>query len=170
MNFNNPVFLSIFVSVFILLAFYNVALGLRRMREARARNQPIRWYRQLNLLTGIEYTFLALVFLLSMASRSGNLNSGLRALIVPIYLLLLVGAAVFAGLVIRQGISNARNMRRQAAAPGARSNGTVRANGNTKLASIEENESATQRTANLQRKRERRRNAAAARRRRAGKA
>ena len=51
MSFNNPVFLTIFVFVFILLAFYNVALGLRRMREARARNQPVRWYRQLNLLT-----------------------------------------------------------------------------------------------------------------------
>jgi uncharacterized membrane protein YhaH (DUF805 family) len=170
MSFNNPVFLSIFVFVFILLAFYNVVLGVRRMREAAARNQPVRWYRQLNLLTGIEYTFLALVFLLSMASRNGNLSSGLKQLIVPIYLLLLVGAAVFAGLVIRQGISNARNMRRQAAAPAAKSNGTVRANGNEKLALAEEDDADTQQVANLQRRRERRRNAAAARRRRAGKA
>ncbi len=170
MNFNNPLFLSIFVFVFILLAFYNVVLGIRRMREAAARNQPIRWYRQLNFLTGIEYTFLALVFVLSMASRSNSVSPSLKQLIVPIYLLLLVGAAVFAGLVIRQGISNARNMRRQSNAPVAKSNGTVRVNGNARLALEEEDDSDTQRVTNLQRKRERRRNAAAARRRRAGKA
>src|SRR5205085_10969870 len=170
MNFNNPVFLSIFVFVFILLAFYNVILGMRRMREAAARNQPIRWYRQLNFLTGIEYTFLALVFVLSTVSKNNNLSPGLKSAILPIYLLLLVGAAVFAGLVIRQGISNARNMRRHTAAPAARSSGTVRVNGNTKLALEEEDDPDTQRSANLQRKRERRRNAAAARRRRAGKA
>jgi len=170
MNFNNPVFLSIFVLVFILLAFYNVALGIRRMREAAARNQPVRWYRQLNLLTGIEYTFLALVFLLSTASRNNSLSPSLKQLIIPIYLVLLVGAAVFAGLVIRQGISNARNIRRQAVAPATKSNGTVRDNGNAKLDLADENDQDTQRTANLERRRERRRNAAAARRRRAGKA
>ena len=170
MNFNNPVFLSIFVFVFILLGFYNVALGVRRMREAAARNQPIRWYRQINFLTGIEYTLLALVFLLSLTSRYNSISPGLKSIVVPIYLLLLVGAAVFAGLVIRQGISNARNMRRQTAAPVAKSNGTVRANGNVKLALEEEDDPDTQRAANLERKRERRRNAAAARRRRAGKA
>lgn len=169
MNFNNPLFLSIFIIVFILLAFYNVVLGIRRMREAAARNQPIRWYRQLNFLTGIEYTFLALVFVLSMASRNNSLSPVLKSAIVPIYLLLLVGAAVFAGLVIRQGISNARNMRRQAA-PAARSNGTVRANGKARLVQAEDGAADTQRSANVQRKRERRRNAAAARRRRAGKA
>jgi hypothetical protein len=170
MNFNSPIFLSIFVFVFLLLAFYNVVQGIRRMREAAARNQPIRWYRQLNFLTGIEYTLLALVFVLSMASRSNSLSPGLKQLVVPIYLVLLIGAAVFAGLVIRQGISNARGMRRQAAAPSTRSNETVRANGNAKLAVEEEDEPVGQRTANLQRRRERRRNAAAARRRRAGKA
>jgi len=169
MNFNNPVFLSIFIFVFILLALYNVVLGIRRMREAAARNQPIRWYRQLNFLTGIEYTLLALVFVLSIASRSNTLSPSLKQLVVPIYLVLLIGAAVFAGLVIRQGISNARNMRAQSAVPGGRNNGTVRANGNARLALMED-EPAGQRTANVQRRRERRKNAAAARRRRAGKA
>ena len=164
MNFNSPVFLSIFIFVFLLLAFYNVVLGMRRMREAAARNQPIRWYRQLNFLTGIEYTLLALVFVLSIASRSNSLSPGLKQLVVPIYLVLLIGAAVFAGLVIRQGISNARSMRGQSAAQAGRSNG------NARLAAVEEDEPVEQRTANVQRRRERRKNAAAARRRRAGKA
>jgi len=170
MNLNSPVFLSIFIFVFILLALYNVVLGIRRMREAAARNQPIRWYRQLNFLTGVEYTLLALVFVLSMVSRDTNLSPGLKQLVVPIYLVLLISAAVFAGLVIRQGIRNARNMRGQSAAQAGRSNGTVRANGSARLAATEEDEPVGQRTANLQRRRDRRKNAAAARRRRAGKA
>ena len=170
MNFNSPVFLSILVFIFVLLAFYNIALGLRRLREARARNQPVRWIRQINLLTGIEYAFLALVFLLSTAIKSGGVAQGLQQLFVPLYFLLIVGAAVFAGLVIRQGISNARNLRRQAAVPVTKSTEAIRANGNAELTEAEDNDPDTQRSANLQRRRERRRNAAAARRRRAGKA
>ena len=170
MNLNSPLFLNILSFIFILLGIYNIALGLRRMREARLRNQPVRWFRQLNLLTGIEYTLLALVFLLSMASRSGTLPAALQQILVPVYFLLLISAAVFAGLVIRQGIRNARNLRMQSAAPVTTSNQTTRANGNTKLAQAEVDDPAMQRSANLQRRRERRRNAAAARRRRAGKA
>lgn len=170
MNFNSPLFLSILSFIFILLGFYNVALGLRRMREARTRKQEVRWFRQLNLLTGIEYTLLALVFLLSMASRSGSVTPALQQFLVPVYFLLLISAAVFAGLVIRQGISNARNLRSQGAAPVTTSNRTVRTNGNTKLAQAEADDLEMQRSVNLQRRRERRRNAAAARRRRAGKA
>ena len=105
-----------------------------------------------------------------MASRSTSLGPGLKQLVVPIYLVLLIGAAVFAGLVIRQGISNARSMRGQSAGQADRSNGTLRANGNARLAAVEEDEVVGQRTANLQRRRDRRKNAAAARRRRAGKA
>ena len=170
MNLNSPLFLSILSLMFILLGLYNVALGLRRMREARARQQPVRWFRQLNLLTGIEYILLALVFLLSSASRSRSVTPVLQQVLVPTYFLLLISAAVFAGLVIRQGISNARNLRRQGAAPVTSSNRTVSTNGNTKLAQAEADDLDMHRNTNIQRKRERRRNAAAARRRRAGKA
>src|SRR2546421_52285 len=170
MNLNSPLFLSILSFIFILLGLYNVALGLRRMREADPRKQPVRWFRQLNLLTGIEYILLALAFLLSSASRSGSVTPAVQQFLVPTYFLLLISAAVFAGLVIRQGISNARNLRRQGAASMTTSNQTVRTNGNTKLAQAEGDDSDMQHSVNLQRRRERRRNAAAARRRRAGKA
>jgi len=79
---------------------------------------------------------------------------------------LLIAAAILAGLVIRQGILNARSIRAQ-----SRSTSTVKSNGTSARgaqASVEN--VAEEQPADLERRRERRRNAAAARRRRAGKA
>lgn len=166
---NNPTILTLFSVVFILLGSYNVFSGYKRIGEARARGAPVKWYKQINLLTGIEYILLALVFILSSAVRSNSLPRGLNNIIVPFYFILLLAAAILAGLVIRQGIVNARTIRAQArtqsSTPTAKSNGTSAVTGNT-----EDEEDARQRDTNLERKRERRRNAAAARRRRAGKA
>jgi hypothetical protein len=157
---SDPRVLSIFVLIFLLLGVYNVlVLGSRRLREARERNRPISWYKQINVLTGIEYTLLALVFMLSVVSRSGILPPSLRGLIFPFYLVLLLAAAGIAGFVIRQSITNARNLRAVSAAKEAASQ-------NETVTSLD----GQQREVDLQRKRERRRNAAAARRRRAGKA
>src|SRR5262250_2135698 len=108
---SNPTLLTLFSVVFILLGSYNVFSGLKRMREARARGTLIKWYKQINLLTGIEYILLALVFIISTAVRSNALPPGLSSIIVPLYLVLLLAAAVLAGLVIRQGIVNARAIR-----------------------------------------------------------
>src|SRR6266567_4469003 len=63
---SDPRFLAIFSVVFILLGSYNVYLGLKRINQARARGQQIVWYKQINLLTGIEYILLSVVFLLSL--------------------------------------------------------------------------------------------------------
>jgi hypothetical protein len=166
---NNPTLLTLFSAVFILLGAYNVFIGLRRMREAQARSRPIKWYKQINILTGTEYILLALVFIVSSAVRSNTLPQGLNGIVVPLYFVLLIAAAILAGLVIRQGILNARAIRAQSSTqsptPTVRSNGTRAATGDTV-----DVEDAQQRATNLERKRERRRNAAAARRRRAGKA
>ena len=155
----NPTFLTLFSAVFILLGGYNILSGLRRMREARARGKSLSWYKQINILTGVEYILLALVFLISTASKNGSLPPLLKEIIVPIYLVLLLAAAILAGLVIRQGILNARAIRNQ-----SRASSTTSSNGTSSAAQQVDNET------NLERRRERRRNAAAARRRRAGKA
>jgi hypothetical protein len=155
----NPTFLTLFSAVFILLGSYNILSGLRRMREARARGKSLSWYKQINILTGVEYILLALVFLISTASKNGSLPPLLKEIIVPIYLVLLLAAAILAGLVIRQGILNARAIRNQ-----SRASSTTGSNGTSSVAQQVDNET------NLERRRERRRNAAAARRRRAGKA
>ena len=78
----------------------------------------------------------------------------------------MLAAAILAGLVIRQGIINARTIRAQ-----SRSSSTIKSNGTSAIVKQECTESVEEdHTANLERRRERRRNAAAARRRRAGKA
>jgi hypothetical protein len=164
---NSPAFLTLFSVIFILLGCYNVFTGFKRMREAQARGMPLKWYKQINILTGLEYILLALVFLISTSVRSNSLPGGLKGIVVPLYFILLLAAAILAGLVIRQGIINSRMLRNQSRS----SSSTVKSNGaNAADGHAEDQEDVQQRTANLERRRERRRNAAAARRRRAGKA
>ena len=163
---NNTTFLTLFSLVFILLGSYSVFTGSKRIREAYARGVTLIWYKQINILTGIEYILLALVFIVSSSVRSNAIPSALKVIVVPIYLVLLLAAAILAGLVIRQGIINARTIRAQ-----SRSSSTIKSNGTSTIAKqVGDEEDTEQQAANLERRRERRRNAAAARRRRAGKA
>lgn len=163
----SPQFLTLFGAVFILLGAYNLFNGLKRMREARVRGIPFIWYKQINLLTGTEYILLAFVFILSTAASNNTLPASLRGIIVPLYLVFLLAAAILAGLVIRQGILNTRSLRAQ-----ARSGAGVQSNGErpARFVEVDSHEDQRQRAAYNERRRERRRNAAAARRRRAGKA
>ena len=158
---SDPRVLSVFGVVFVLLGLYNVNLGFRRVREARARGQTIAWYRQINILTGVEYILLTLVFLLSFSVRSKLFPSSLNGIIIPFYLGLLLATGVLAILVISQAISNARKPKGQ---PAERNGASVTSE------RIDDELTPEQRAASLQRRRERRRNAAAARRRRGGKA
>jgi hypothetical protein len=163
---NNPTFLTLFSLVFILLGLYNVFSGSKRIRAAYARGVTLLWYKQINILTGIEYILLALVFIVSTLVNSKEIPPALSGIVIPIYLVLLLAAAIFAGLVIRQGIINARTIRAQSS-----SSSTIKSNGTSAIVKQGGTESvAEDDTANLERRRERRRNAASARRRRAGKA
>ena len=163
---NNPTFYTLFSLVFILLGSYSVFTGSKRIRVAHARGVTLTWYKQINILIGVEYILLALVFIVSSSVRSNAIPSALKVIVVPTYFVLLLAAAILAGLVIRQGILNARTIRAQ-----SRSSSTIKSNG-TSLVSERagDEEDIEQNAANLERRRERRRNAAAARRRRAGKA
>ena len=163
---NNPTFLALFSLVFILLGSYNVFTGSKRIREAHARGVTLIWYKQINILTGVEYILLALVFIVSSLVRTNAIPPALNGIVIPFYFVLLIAAAILAGLVIRQGIINARTIRAQ-----SRSASTIKSNGTSDI--VEQAGAvnvAVENTANLERRRERRRNAAAARRRRAGKA
>ena len=55
---------------YILLGSYNVFTGYKRIGEARARRALLKWYKQISVLTGIEYILPALVFIISSAVRS----------------------------------------------------------------------------------------------------
>ena len=163
---NNPMVLTLFSLVFILLGIYNVFSGSKRIREAYARGITLIWYKQIHILTGVEYILLALVFIVSTLYRSGEIPPALSKIVPPFYVVLLVAAAVLAALVIRQGIVNARTTRANSIASSSiKSNGT-----STIVKQTEVGEVSVENGTTLDRRRERRRNAAAARRRRAGRA
>ena len=166
----SPQFLTLFSAVFLLLGAYNLFTGLKRTREARARGIPFTWYKQINLLTGTEYILLALVFMLSTAYRNNSLPPSLRNIVLPLYLVPLLAAAILAGLVIRQGILNTRRLRAQAKTGAGMQTANRNGASRTNVEVAESDEDAQQRSVFNERRRERRRNAAAARRRRAGKA
>ncbi len=166
----NSFYLTIFMVVFILLGVYNVFSGLRRVREAQTRGQHIAWFRQINLLTGIEYLLLSFVFMLSLNLHNNAFPAFLKPIVVPFYLLILLLSAVIAGFVIRQAFLNARLIRR---------NPTAKANNKNVVTSkaaysadkvADEDMTAEQRATAMQHQRDRRQKAAAARRRRAGRA
>jgi len=97
--------------------------------------------------------------------RSKAIPPSLNELVVVFYFVVLIAAALCAGLVIRQAVLNGRIIRAQ-----SRASSTIKSNGTNAVVKQDgaENED-KERTPNLERRRERRRNAAAARRRRAGK-
>ena len=166
----NSLYLTIFMVIFILLGVYNVFTGLRRVREAQARRQPIAWFRQINLLTGIEYLLLSLVFVLSLNLHNSAFPAFLKPLVVPFYLLILLLSAIIAGFVIRQAILNARLLRRNPTAK-AKSNNVIEAKASYSAdEAANKDMAAEQRATAMQRQRERRQKAAAARRRRSGRA
>src|SRR5919108_2758810 len=107
---NDPRTLTLFTVVFILLGIFNIFSGLRRMREARARGQQMAWYRQINILTGLEFIFLSVIYMMSLNSRA--FPSSVRTIVGTFYLLLLLLSAVLAGFVIRQAIINTRALRK----------------------------------------------------------
>ena len=156
---NDPRTLTLFTVVFILLGIFNVFSGLRRMREARARGQQIVWYRQINILTGLEFIVLSLLFLMSL--NSSAFPSSVRPIVGIFYLVLLLLAAVLAGLVIRQAITNTRTLRKNPLSQAPR-NGTTSAVNTPR----EKERTPGLRAANIQHRREHRQKAAAARRRR----
>jgi hypothetical protein len=159
---SDPRILAIFGVVFILLGGYNVYSGLKRINQARARGQQMVWYKQINLLTGIEYILLSLVFLMSIGLRSGLIPSSMRVIITPFYIVVLLVTAVMAFMVIRQAFANSRR-------PQTRT--TAQSNGASEPTDTGDSQlTPEQRAAYQERRRERRRNAAAARRRRSGKA
>ncbi len=157
----DPRILSIISCIFAMMAAYSLYTGLRQLRDARRAGRPLRWHRQLSLLTGIEYALLAFVFLLRMASEEGAIAPNMRGLLGWLYIILLLPAALVAGLVIRRAILNMRanSLERQAAAT------TI-----TPASQETRGLSRQQRTEQLQHQRARRKKAAAARRRQAGRA
>jgi hypothetical protein len=170
---NDPRILSIVSVIFALMGSYSLYTGSRQMRDARRAGQRLRWYKNISFLTGTEYILLTFVFLLSLSTRAGTISPAMKSLVTPLYFVLLIAAAVTAGMVIRQGIVNTRQNRalRQKAAAEATvaRRAEIKAPTEPLRATLSQQDD-EQRSRDQSRQRERRRKAAAARRRQAGKA
>jgi hypothetical protein len=163
---NDPRILLLFGLVFAALSGYNLYIGRRRLLVLRARGQTLPWYKQLNLLTGLEYLLLMLVFLLNTASRSWKLPTNVASYLFGISMILLLASVALAFMVIRQGFSSSR---RQAVAADAGSAAEQSEQG-TPGQEVDPAVAAERRRERRRRRLEHRRRMARERRRRAGKA
>jgi len=169
----DPRILSIVSVIFALMGSYSLYTGSRQMRDARRVGQRMRWYKNISFLTGMEYILLTFVFLLSLSTRAGTIPPAMKSLVTPLYFVLLIAAAVTAGMVIRQGILNTRQnraARQKAAAEAAVARRAELKTPTEPLRATLSQQNDEQRTRDQSRQRERRKKAAAARRRQAGKA
>ena len=159
----SPGVFALFCVMFIALGIYNILMARRRQRQTHLQGQNVVWYKQIGVLTGIEYILLALAFLMTISISYHWLPIGLNAIVLPFYLVVLLSSGLLAGMVIYQGINNSRRLRRADPVQSVQDRNTTRTS-DVHLLSPEE------RAARTQKHRERRQKAAAARRRRAGKA
>ena len=151
----NLTFLILVTLLFGGLSVFSLYFGVQKLRAARRTGRPTRWYQELSILTGCEYGTLTLLSLLLVSNNGGSTSSIFTSRLGPVYAVLLIAAAVFVVLVIRQFLLNARNARLAIAGISPEK---PDAGEDEKLIDI------------AQRKRERRKNAASARRRQSGKA
>lgn len=167
-----PQLIALFCIMFIALGIFNILMA--RRRQQREGSQGIRtpWYKQIAVLTGIEYILLAAVFLLNIGISYRVLPASLDGIIFPFFVLLMLASGLVAGFVIYQLFMNMQRRRAFAAQGvlGSTTNTMRMANtGSTQVASVDDMTS-EERAAYAQKRRDRRQKAASARRRKAGKA
>lgn len=164
LNFD-PRLILIFCLLFVGLGAFSIITGRRRMQEARAQGQSITWYKQVGILTGIEYILLAFTFLIATSVNAGWLPKSWSQFLVPFYIVILLASFLLAGFVLFYGFTSSRR------------NARARLNRDSTPTIVsrpvkrpERVITAEERATQVQKRRERRHKAAEARRRRAGKA
>ncbi len=165
-----PQLIALFCIMFIALGIFNILMARKRQQSEGLQRGRTPWYKQIGILTGIEYILLASVFLLNIGISYKVLPSSLNGIILPFFVILLLASALLAGFVIHQGFTNMQR-RRGLAARGVSvsTNGNAHV-GNSDARSIVDDMPVGEREVYLQKRRERRQKAALARRRKAGKA
>ncbi len=160
----DPRLIAVFGVLFVALGIFNLVLGRNRMLQMRASGQALPWYRQMGILTGIEYVLLGVVLLLNLGISSGFFPGSVAGLIVPLYTIVLILAAIVLVAMLLQGLRGVRQRPRPLApAPIATIDNQVREQEDKEISTAQKAES-------IQRRRERRQKAAAARRRQSGRA
>jgi hypothetical protein len=141
--------------LFLSLGFFTVILARKRLRQTRALGQPAIWYKDLTLLTGLEYTLLGINVFLDL---SRNWIPAQFQLIFTLFFMSILLVTVIILLAVVFLLIKQPRQTRQVSRPVP----TTEADTDTR--------SPAERAVEVQRKRERRQKAAAARRRHSGRA
>ena len=162
-----PQLIALFCIMFIALGIFNILMARRRQQSEGLSSIRTPWYKQIGILTGIEYILLASIFLLNLGISYKLLPSSLNGIVLPFFLILVLASALLAGFVIFTNMQRRRNRVTRGV--------QVSTNGNTRLASratesIVDDMPVEEREVYMQKRRERRQKAASARRRKAGRA
>ena len=162
-----PQLIALFCIMFIALGIFNILMARRRQRAEGLSGIRTPWYKQVGILTGIEYILLASIFLLNLGISYKLLPASLNRIILPFFLILVLASALLAGFVIFTNIQRRRGLPAHKV--------QVNTNANTRLESratpsIVGDMTVEEREVYMQKRRERRQKAALARRRKAGKA
>ena len=158
----DPRLVGLFGIVFIVMGVFSAYQGRKRLLAARAQGQAVVWYKQVNILTGIEYLLLAVVLLLSMGINYKWFSPALTSVLVPVYWMCLLVAALILCVVMYQSLTALRRPRTV--------QGTVAQQNEAQETETAKGLSPEERAEQARRRRERRQKAAEDRRRRAGKA
>ena len=67
---DSSLFLPLIGVLFLGIGCFTVILARKRLQHARALGQPAAWYKDLALLTGLEYTLLGIIVFLNLFGRS----------------------------------------------------------------------------------------------------
>src|SRR5579883_658322 len=111
--FSDPRLVVLLSALFVGLGIINFVLGQKRAQQAKAAGRSLPWYRQLGILTAIEYVLLALVLLLHLGASSHVLPQDLDALVTPLYIIVLIIAAIVLFVMLFFGLRD-RNRSRPA--------------------------------------------------------
>src|SRR5579883_3041358 len=72
----DPRLVILFGLIFIGLGIFNLVMGRRRILRARAQGESPVWYKQIAILTGIEYLLLSVAFFLSISLSYDRRTAG----------------------------------------------------------------------------------------------
>lgn len=157
----DPRLLALFGVLFLGLGIFNLVLGRKRLMQIRAHGQKVAWYKQMAILTGIEYLMLAVVLLLHLGIMTNFFPNPINGIALLLYIATLIIAALILFAMLYVSIRSS-SLRIRAGTSAAAT---------TRVAAPEKDTPSSERQAEqAQKRRERRQKAAEARRRRAGRA
>jgi hypothetical protein len=149
--------LAIIGVLFLAIGFFSTVVARKRLQVARALGQPAIWYKNLGLLTGIEYMLFGLLVFLRLPITNSWFPGQFTSLLSIVWTGILLLAIIFLVAVLFTWVRQPRQTSQIAQAVST-------------TETIDTQSSKERSAEETQRKRERRQKAAAARRRHAGRA